>query len=49
MHSRAQTSTEIDYSSICYRIGFPLIVSPEMARRSSQKKFAEAGDEMICV
>jgi hypothetical protein len=26
-----------------------LIVSPEMARRSSQKKFTEACDEMICV
>ncbi len=37
MHSRAQTSTEIDDNVILYRSLLSLILSPEIERRSSRK------------
>src|SRR5437870_9081523 len=37
MHSHARTSAKIDDNLILYRSLLPLILSPEIARRSSQK------------
>jgi hypothetical protein len=39
MHSHARTSAEIDDNVILYRSLLSLILSPEIARRSSQKRF----------
>ena len=41
MHSHARTSAKIDDNLILYRSLLPLILSPEIARRSSQKKELE--------
>jgi hypothetical protein len=39
MHSHARTSTKIDTTLFYVAVFFVLFLSPEIARRSSQKKF----------